>query len=376
MPDILEKLSILADDSKYDLACSCGTSNRERRRRGLDGKWLYPVPLASGGYGIMLKTLISNLCSSDCRYCPLRHDGNTPHRCALTPDEVARAFLEYDRRHHLLGLFLSSAITGNPDRTMQMLVDTAEILRYRYRYRGYIHLKIIPGASPAAIYRAIQLSTAVSLNIETPGKNHFAKLSHYKDYLRDIIAPLKFMAEVTAPGAEYAKVKCTTQFIVGASDETDTEIIRYLDGIYNRLRFQRVYFSAYQSGLGNPSIPGEQSFTLTADDRLTREHRLYQADFLIRQYKFQPAEIPFAADGNLDLYQDPKEVWAARNPQFFPVRINGAEREQLLRVPGFGPVTVKRILQHRQHSRIRYISDLHLAGKLARKANPFLDFSG
>ena len=152
--DTLDKLRLLSADSQYDLACSCGSSQHDHRRRGLEGNWLYPVPLAAGGKGILFKTLVSNACGSDCRYCPLRHDGNTPRRCALTPDEVARAFLEYDRRHHLLGLFLSSAITGNPDRTMQMLVDTAEILRYRYRYRGYIHLKIIPGASPAAISMA------------------------------------------------------------------------------------------------------------------------------------------------------------------------------------------------------------------------------
>ena len=194
MLDTIEKLNILSEDSQYDLACSCGTSQKGRRRRTLEGRWLYPVPLARGGYGIMLKTLLSNACSSDCKYCPLRHDGNTPRRCTLTPDETARVFMNHLRRQWLLGIFLSSGIIGTPDHTMQLLTDTAAILRRKYRYRGYIHLKIIPGASEAAVRRALQLSTAVSLNIEAPGRQHFAKLSSYKDYNRDIIAPLKLMA--------------------------------------------------------------------------------------------------------------------------------------------------------------------------------------
>ncbi len=375
MLDTIEKLNILSEDSQYDLACSCGTSQKGRRRRTLEGRWLYPVPLARGGYGIMLKTLLSNACSSDCKYCPLRHDGNTPRRCTLTPDETARAFMNHLRKQWLLGIFLSSGITGTPDRTMQLLTDTAAILRYKYRYKGYIHLKIIPGASEAAVRRALQLSTAVSLNIEAPGRQHFAKLSNYKDYNRDIIAPLKLMAAETSRGAEYSKVKCTTQFIVGASDETDREIVKYMDGIYNRLNFERVYFSAYQTGLGKPDLPGERNFTLDPGDRLTREHRLYQVDFLMRAYQFNASEMIYDDKGNLDLSRDPKEAWALSHPEFFPVRINKGDKEALLRVPGLGPVSVERILLARKNFRIRALEDVGIRGKLARKAFSYLDFS-
>lgn len=375
MLDTIEKLNILSEDSQYDLACSCGTSQKDRRRRMLEGRWLYPVPLARGGYGIMLKTLLSNACSSDCKYCPLRHDGNTPRRCTLTPDETARAFMNHLRRQWLLGIFLSSGIIGTPDHTMQLLTDTAAILRYKYRYKGYIHLKIIPGASEAAVRRALQLSTAVSLNIEAPGRQHFAKLSNYKDYNRDIIAPLKLMAAETSRGAEYAKVKCTTQFIVGASDETDREIVKYMDGIYNRLNFERVYFSAYQTGLGKPDLPGERNFTLEPGDRLTREHRLYQVDFLMRAYQFNASEMVYDDKGNLDLSRDPKEAWAFSHPEFFPVRINKGDKEALLRVPGLGPISVERILLARKNFRIRALEDIGIRGKLARKAFSYLDFS-
>lgn len=375
MLDTIEKLNILSEDSQYDLACSCGTSQKDRRRRTLEGRWLYPVPLARGGYGIMLKTLLSNACSSDCKYCPLRHDGNTPRRCTLTPDETARAFMNHLRRQWLLGIFLSSGIIGTPDHTMQLLTDTAAILRYKYRYKGYIHLKIIPGASEAAVRRALQLSTAVSLNIEAPGRQHFAKLSNYKDYNRDIIAPLKLMAAETSRGAEYAKVKCTTQFIVGASDETDREIVKYMDGIYNRLNFERVYFSAYQTGLGKPDLPGERNFTLEPGDRLTREHRLYQVDFLMRAYQFNASEMVYDDKGNLDLSRDPKEAWALSHPEFFPVRINKGDKEALLRVPGLGPISVERILLARKSFRIRALEDIGIRGKLARKAFSYLDFS-
>ena len=375
MLDTFQKLDILSEDSQYDLACSCGSPGNNRRKRTSEGRWLYPVPLARGGYGIMLKTLLSNTCSSDCRYCPLRHDGSGVRRCTLTPDETARAFMDHLSRQWLLGIFLSSGIVGTPDHTMQLLTDTAAILRYKYRYKGYIHLKIIPGASDAAVRRALQLATAVSLNIETPGKEHFAKLSSYKNYNSDIIAPLKLMAAETQKGARYGRVKCTTQFIVGASDESDREIVRCMDGIYSRLKFERVYFSAYQSGLGKPDLPGERDFTLGPGDRLTREHRLYQVDFLMRSYHFSAKEMVYDKKGNLDLARDPKEAWALSHPEFFPVRINRSDREALLRVPALGPLSVERILSARKNFRIRALEDVGIRGKLAKKAFPYLDFS-
>ena len=372
--DTWQKLDILSADSQYDLACACGTGKEDRRHRGLDGKWLYPVPLTRGGYGIMLKTLLSNACSNDCKYCPLRSDTNV-RRCTLTPDETARIFMDYQKRLGLIGIFLSSGVIGTPELTMDRLNATAEILRTRYHYRGYIHLKVIPGSSQAAIDEAMRLASAVSLNIEAPGERHFQKLSDCKNYERDIIAPLKFMSEQTAKGQKHAKVKCTTQFIVGASDENDSEIVRYMDGIYNRLKFERIYFSAYQPGLGKPDIPGEQRFDLQPEARFTREHRLYQADFLMRQYGFAAGELVFDRGGNFSLDKDPKEIWAECHPEFFPVYINRADKEALLRVPGLGPVSVKRIIQVRKYNRIRELSALGIKGKLAEKAGRYLAFS-
>lgn len=375
MADTYEKLKLLAGDSQYDLACACSSGTaKERRKRGLDGNWLYPVPLAAGGYGIMFKTLLTNACSSDCRYCPLRLDGNA-RRCSLTPEEVVNAFLAHLRRQWLLGIFVSSGVIDTPDRTMERLLDVARLLRHRHRYRGYIHLKIIPGASRAAIDEALSLSTAVSLNIEAPGRRHFRNLSNYKDFDRDIVEPLKYIASQTARGQRHARTTASTQFIVGASDESDKEIVTYLDGIYNRLKFERAYFSAYQAGLGDTRLPGEQRFTLEPGDRLTREHRLYQADFLLRKYRFDVSEMEYDEAGNFDLSADPKLIWARRHPEFFPVRLATAPLEALLRVPGLGPTYAQRIVDTRRHSRIRDLSAIGLKGKNAEKTRPFCDFS-
>lgn len=371
--ETIEKLKILSEDSQYDLACACGTNKDGHRKRGLDGRWLYPVALPQGGYSVLLKTLLSNSCTNDCRYCPLRSESNV-QRCTLSPEEVARVFMEYFRRKKVFGLFLSSAVMGNPDHTMDKINTVARLLRGRHEYRGYIHLKIIPGASDAAIEEAISLSTAVSLNIETPGRKHFELLSGKKDYERDIIRPIKLMGRLTGKGMRFSRVKCTTQFIVGASDETDAEIIQYMSGLYNRLNFKRVYFSAYQKGLGDPAIPGEKQFLTNPGEQFMREHRLYQVDFLLRKYGFQEGEILLDSGGNLRLDRDPKQVWADSHPDFYPVRINTADKESLLRVPGLGPETVKRVLMMRKERMIGSIEHLGIRGKRAYKAKGYLIF--
>jgi len=369
--DTIEKLKVLAGDSQYDLACACGTGKDDRRTRGADGKWLYPVTLPQGGYSILLKTLLSNACANDCKYCPLRSERNM-RRCTLQPEEVAKVFMEYLGRKKVFGLFLSSAVIRNADYTMDKINSVARILRQRHNYRGYIHLKIIPGASDAAIEDSISLASAVSLNIETPGKKHFDILSNKKDYTKDIIRPLKLMSRLTMKGNKFARVKCTTQFIVGASDERDSEIIEYMSGLYNRLNFKRVYFSAYQKGLGDPGIPGEKISLSGNDEIFTREHRLYQADYLIRRYGFKGDEIPIDKTGNLRLDKDPKEIWAESHPEYYPVRINISEREALLRVPGLGPDTVDRILKMRCEGRINRIEDLGVKGKRLEKVKGYV----
>ncbi len=371
--DTIEKLKVLSEDSQYDLACACGTGKDEHRRRGPDGKWLYPVALPQGGYTVLLKTLLSNACANDCKYCPLRSETNV-RRCILQPEEVVRVFMEYRKRKKVFGLFLSSAVINNADYTMDKINTVARLLRYKHNFRGYIHLKIIPGVSDAAIEDALSLATAVSLNIETPGKKHFTALSSRKDYDRDIIRPLKLMGRLTEKGMRFSKVKCTTQFIVGASDETDSEIIQYMFGLYNRLNFNRVYFSAYQKGLGHPDIPGERQFLTNPEEPFMREHRLYQVDFLVRRYKFNSEDILLDKTGNLRLDKDPKEVWADCHPEYYPVRINTSDREALLKVPGLGPDTVRRILKMRCERRITCFEDLGIKGKRSEKIKRYVIF--
>lgn len=370
--DTGEKLGILSRDCRYDLACSCGTSEDEHRRRSQDQKWIYPVALPTGGTTYLFKTLLSNECANNCRYCPLRA-GADARRCSLTPEELSRAFLSYYRARRVSGLFLSSAVTRTADATMERINRTASILR-KSQFRGYIHLKVIPGASDAAIRESLSLASAVSLNIETAGVENFRKLSTTKDYTRDILRPIELISRLTARGAPYEGVKQTTQFVVGASDETDGEIIGYSWRLYKQLRLSRVYFSAYQRGAGESELPGERS-KATNGQLLTREHRLYQADWLIRKYGFGAEEIPLDAEGNLPLESDPKEVWARRHPEFFPVNVNTADKFRLLRVPGLGHVMVERILAFRsQGAKIRSLSELGKETKTLRKAGSYLVF--
>lgn len=369
--DTEEKLRLLADASRYDLSCACGTrDSSDHRRRSGEGMWLYPVSLPSGGTSVMLKTLLSNACVNDCRYCPFRAERDV-RRCALEAEEVAHVFLEYVRRLGIMGIFLSSGVLRDPDHTMERLCAVAEILRCKHQYRGYIHLKVIPGASEAAIEKALSLASAVSLNVEVPKRAAFLPLSTKKDYDRDIVAPLKRIAALTAPGMRYARVRQTTQFVVGASHEKDAEIIQATFGLYRRLGLDRVYYSAYQRGLGDPSVPGETS-PRTAAELLTREHRLYQTDFLLRKYKWDEKDIPLEADGNLSLAVDPKQRWADQHPEFFPVRLKSAERGMLLRVPGLGPTMAKRILDGRREGCVRGLREIGLRGRNLEKVTRYV----
>ncbi len=372
-PDTRGKLEILSADAQYDLACACSCNKDEHRQRGNDGKWIYPVTLPGGGKSILFKTLISNVCTNDCKYCPLREDMDI-RRCSLRPEETAKVFLDYYRRRKVFGLFLSSGVLGSPDATMERLNTVAGLLRRKYGFRGYIHLKIIPGASDAAIEEAISLASTVSLNIETPGAKNLAKLSGKKNYIEDIIEPIKLISRLTGRGAKYEKVKQTTQFIVGVAGESDTEIVKYMFGLYDRLRMHRVYFSAYQKGLGDESITGEQAGLEEPTDVFVREHRLYQVDFLLRKYGFEESDIVFEKNGNLSLTIDPKEAWAQGHPEFFPVDVNRAAKFSLLRVPGLGPVTIRRILERRKQTHLRRIDDVGKVGVRLKKARKYLAF--
>lgn len=391
VPDTRQKLEILSADAQYDLACACGSNDDERRRRGPKGRWIYPVTLPNGGTSVLFKTLVSNVCSNDCKYCPLRANQDV-RRCTLNEEETVNAFLDYHKRGEVFGLFLSSGVLGTPDATMERLNRIAKILRYRRGYRGYIHLKVIPGASANAIEEAVKLSSAVSLNIETPGAKHLAKLSDKKRFIEDIVEPIKLISRLTGRGNKYERVKQTTQFIVGAADETDSEIVKYMWGLYDRLNLRRIYFSAYQKNLANDdsnnlfsrrshSPQDLSSIAIAKKDEqsaintpFVREHRLYQVDFLLRKYGFSESDIVFDQQGNLPLDTDPKESWAKRNPQYFPVDINKASKDELLRVPGLGQITVERILELRKSAKIKTIYDLGKSTIRLKKANDYLAF--
>jgi predicted DNA-binding helix-hairpin-helix protein len=372
-PGTGEKLEILSTDAQYDLACACGSTNEEHRRRSGEGKWIYPITLPNGGKSVLFKTLMSNVCTNDCKYCPLR-EGERIRRCSLGVEETAKVFLDYYKQKKVFGLFLSSGVFGSADTTMEKLNKVARLLREKYSFHGYIHLKIMPGTSNAAIEDAISLASAVSLNIETPGEANLAKISNRKNYIRDIIEPIKLISRLTGRGAKYERVKQTTQFIVGASGESDAEIIKYMWGLYDRLKMQRIYFSAYQKGLGDGSIAGENVKLEKPTDVFVREHRLYQVDFLMRKYGFKESDIIFNKDGNLSLDSDPKEAWAQRHPEVFPVNVNRASKWELLRVPGLGPITVKEILEQRRKWRINRIENLGKVGVRLEKASKYVVF--
>lgn len=388
-----EKLDILSKDAQYDLSCACGTKKPEehRKRTQTGDAWLYPVTVASGGTGIMLKTLLGNVCHNDCLYCPLRCQQDFK-RVALGPEELASFFMDFMRKRHLIGLFLSSGVMGTPENTMDRLIATAEILRRKYRYRGYIHLKIIPGASRSSIDAALSYASAVSLNIETPGASHFSKLTHQKNYHTDILEPLQYILQQTRREAAHARVTTSSQFIVGASDETDKDILTYCNTLYGQMGMDRLYYSAYQKGLGDASIPGENvpqlpqpliaentlfpelesPATIGDDALLVREHRLYQADWLMRIYKFSFDDIPFTDSGHLDLTKDPKQIWADQHPEFFPLSVKKAELQDLLRVPGIGPTYAKRIVEHRHNDGIYSLRSLPVPPFVLSKALPYM----
>ncbi len=371
-PDTAEKLRILSQDSQYDLACACATHESEHRFRSKDDKWVYPVVLPNGGTTYLFKTLMSNECVNNCKYCPLR-SRQALTRCELGPEELVRSFLSYFNARQVSGLFLSSAVRDNPDATMERINTSALMLR-RMKFRGYIHLKIIPGASEAAIRQSLSLASTVSLNIEAPGEGNFKELTTTKDYIRDILRPIELISRLTAKGSLYAGVKKTTQFVVGASRESDGEIIQTSWRLYRELGLNRIYFSAYQRGAGSPELPGERS-TSTNAELLTREHRLYQVDWLIRKYGFRADEIPLEENGNLSLTLDPKEMWAKKHPEFYPVDLNKDDQCRMLRVPGLGQVTVDRILTLRKDGvRIRSFSDLGRQAKLLKKSQAYVTF--
>ena len=362
---VADKLELLATGARYDLACACG--GEQPRVRGRMGRWIYPAVLPDGRRMPLLKILLSNSCTRSCLYCAQRRGRSFEH-VAFRPGELAATFMEMHRRGDVSGLFLSSAIGSRVEDTMEKMLRTVELLRAWHGYTGWLHLKILPGASREQVERAAVLANRLSLNLEAPTPERLRLISPQKRFFSDIYERIGWVHDLINGGGVRVRGQ-TTQFVVGAGDETDGEFIRLAGELYGRLRFSRVYYSAFQPVrdtplAGRPPAPFE------------REHRLYQADFLLRKYGFGAEELVLGDDGNLPPETDPKTAWAKRHPESFPVEINKAPREMLLRVPGIGPVAAGRIIGNRKQEPLKSLDGLRCNGALAARAAPFILLGG
>jgi len=365
--DTLEKLATLGGEARYDLCCgACGTE--AGRRKDDIGRWIYPAVMPDGKKVALLKVLQTNVCENDCYYCATRRSSDV-RRTAFTPDELARAFEELALRGRVQGLFLSSGVAGSPTHSMDRMLATAELVRRKQGFRGYIHLKILPGAGRAHVEQAMLLADRVSVNLEAPGPGRLSRIAPDKDFFSGLIQMMRWVHEIRQSREELGLVSQTTQLVVGAAQESDAEILRTAAHLYREFGLARVYYSAFQPRPGTPLAELPPTPPL-------REHRLYQCDFLLRQYGFALDDLPFDDAGFLSLSTDPKVAWAMRHPQHFPIEVNCAELSQLLRVPGIGPKSARRVIQARRQGRIRTLRDLKRLGADAERAAPYVLLDG
>lgn len=373
--DLMQKLKILGEAAKYDVSCSSSGSNRRAPKDGLGSGFnagICHTWSADGRCISLLKVLFSNACKYDCAYCVNRRSNDVP-RATFTPKELVNLTLEFYRRNYIEGLFLSSAVIGNPDYTMELLVKVAKELRLVHRFGGYIHLKAIPGASSHLLFEAGLYADRSSVNIEIPSDKALQYLAPEKNY-DSIYRPMNFFAEkkiaYKADKSKYAprflSAGQSTQMIVGASGESDFQILSLSAGFYKRQLMKRVYFSGYVPINADKRLP-----VLSTKPPLLREHRLYQADWLMRFYKFNYDEILDEKNPNLDPDLDPKVVWALRHPEFFPVDLQNADYEMILRVPGIGVKSANLIVSGRRYSKIR-LETLKKMGVVLKRAKYFI----
>lgn len=335
-----------------------------------------PVSLAclpNGRRMPILKTLITSACERNCNYCAFRA-GRDSRRVTFKPDEMAQAVVRLTQKGVIEGAFLSSGIAGGGLRTQDKLIDTAEILRKKLGYRGYLHLKIMPGAEFDQVLRAMQLADRVSINLEGPNTRRLQALAPQKMFLDELIQPLKWVEHIrrTRPSWEGWQGRwpsSTTQFVVGAVGETDLELLQTMDALNRQARLARGYFSGFSPTPGTPfeNLPACNPW---------RQHRLYQASFLLRDYGFALEDMPFQGEGDLPLESDPKLAWARVHLQQTPLEINRVGREQLLRIPGVGLKGALAILQARRTAKLRSLEDLKRLGIAAGRAAPFILLDG
>ena len=380
---VQEKLAILSDAAKYDASCaSSGSTKRDSRDgKGLgsnEGSGICHAYAPDGRCISLLKILMTNFCIYDCAYCVNRVSSNVT-RARFSVDEVVKLTIDFYRRNYIEGLFLSSGIIRSPDATMEDMVCIARKLRHEEHFRGYIHLKTIPDAAPELIEEAGLLADRLSINVELPTDAAVKSYAPEKkpEQIRAAMADVRLRKEVARDrthtgrrAPKFAPAGQSTQMIVGADGSNDAAVLGQSTRLYSSYKLKRVYYSAFSP------IPDASSKLPLVSPPLQREHRLYQADWLLRFYGFDLDEITgVTPDGNLDLGIDPKLAWALQHRGLFPMDVNRASREMLLRVPGFGVKTVQRILGTRRHRALRY-EDLQRMGASLKKARAFITAVG
>lgn len=367
--DILEKLQILGAAAKYDVSCASSGSKRETNfglgstfSAGICHSWTDDGRCIS-----LLKILFTNECIFDCAYC-INKKSNDIKRASFTPQEVAELTLNFYKRNYIEGLFLSSAIKNSPDWTMEMLYKTVYLLRYKYQFNGYIHVKAIPYASTDLIKKTGFLVDRMSVNIELPSEKSLRLLCPNKTK-ESILKPMEFISKYAEGEKGFVSAGQSTQMIIGATDDSDYKIITLSQSLYRKFKLKRVYYSAYTP------VNRDSRIANVEKPPLLREHRLYQADWLIRVYNFSADEL-FKNEGeNLDLEVDPKIMWALRNLDKFPVEINRASYEELIRTPGIGIKSAKRIIKNRAFHSLDF-DDLKKLGVVLKRAKYFITCRG
>ena len=378
---IEEKLRILSDAAKYDVSCSSSGSSRRNTNNGLENTAMSGIChswSADGRCISLLKILMTNYCMYDCKYC-INHKDNDIERAILTPDEIVKLTVNFYRRNYIEGLFLSSGIIRSADYTMELMIAVAKKLRLEEKFNGYIHMKVIPGASRELIHEIGLYVDRVSVNIEF-AENSALKLLAPDKKPTDISTSMGLIRKNLIENIEDKKIfkstpsfipaGQTTQMIIGASGESDYTILNRSENLYKNFDLKRVYYSGY--------VPVNKSGILVSADQtvpMIREHRLYQADWLLRFYNFRADEILNEKDPFVDPFLDPKTNWAIKNSHLFPIEINKASYKELLRVPGIGVISAKRIVMTRKYSTIRY-EHLKKLGIVIKRAKYFITING
>ncbi len=373
--DLYEKLTLLANGAKFDV--SCASSGVYRRNSGSNigrtsRSGICHTFTSDGRCISLLKILLTNLCSKDCAYCINRRT-NDIKRTLLYPEELAQLTFEFYRRNYIEGLFLSSAVLGSSEKTMEMMIKTVILLRKKYGFNGYIHLKLLPDLSEQTILEAIKWADRVSINLELPKKSSLEYLAPEKNYatlLNTMSLVKKFIEESKEKGDYfYSRGGQSTQLIIGATPDSDKEILSLAERLYKTYKLKRVYYSAYVPLNEDPRLPAFKN------PPLLREHRLYQADWLIRFYHFKVEELFPEDSPYLQERIDPKLAWALNNLHLFPVEITSASYKCLLRVPGIGPISAKRIIQARRNATLDFIT-LKKLGVSVNRAKYFITIKG